>query len=511
MTDPASKSDGSVFNLPRNRKSNKTPAIADSSSLKTTAMKKPSMPTGQARKAAPAKPAPTDTPWKISGNLRLRVEDWNFFPTNAANGAYTFGADQLRIAVSRTTKKEDYLFELQETGLFGLPSQAQAAAPIGQLGAGPTYFAANGANKSSIFFKQGYVKIKDFATPGQSLKIGRFEFIDGLETTATDPTLTWLKNNRIGHRLIGPFSFTHVGRSFDGIQYAKNSPKLAINVVGAFPTRGVFDEDGNDTLFGVKFLYASAVKPITGKSPGEFRLFYIYYDDSRGVTPTDNRPAAVRGADRNSIRLQNYGMHYIRTIPMGANKADVLLWGVGQLGKWGNLDQGSYAFAGELGYQFTKLPWKPWIRAGYYLGSGDGNNANGRHGTFVPLLPTVRIYARYPFFNESNLEDTFVQAILKPTSKLTLRTDFRLLKLADKNDLFYGGGGAYQNSTFGFSGRPSNGSADLARLVDISADYAFNKSTTATLYLAYANGGAVLNEFKSRDSVYAYGELNYKF
>ena len=159
----------------------------------------------------------------------------------------------------------------------------------------------------------------------------------------------------------------------------------------------------------------------------------------------------------------------------------------------------------------TKSDGNPGFDLGYYLGSGDGNNANGRHGTFIPILPTPRIYARYPVYNESNLEDSSISLILKPTSKLTLRPEFHALRLADRNDLYYSGGGAYNNSIFGFAGRPSNGSSDLGRLVDLSADYQVNKATAVTLYMGYLNGGKVVNEFKSRDSVFGYAELNYKF
>jgi hypothetical protein len=47
-----------------------------------------------------------------------------------------------------------------------------------------------------------------------------------------------------------------------------------------------------------------------------------------------------------------------------------------QFGAWGKLTQSSYAFAVEAGYRLTDTPWKPWVRLGYTLGSGDGNKAD---------------------------------------------------------------------------------------------------------------------------------------
>jgi hypothetical protein len=94
----------------------------------------------------------------------------------------------------------------------------------------------------------------------------------------------------------------------------------------------------------------------------------------------------------------------------------------------------------------------------------------------------------------------------------TIRGDVHSLRLADSKDLWYGGGGAYNNAVFGYNGRPSNGKSSLATLVDLSVDYAPAKSTTVTAYLAYANGGNVISSiYKSRDSVFSYLELNYRY
>ena len=101
--------------------------------------------------------------------------------------------------------------------------------------------------------------------------------------------------------------------------------------------------------------------------------------------------------------------------------------------------------------------------------------------------------------------------ILRPNTRLSLRADIHSLRLAETNDLWYSGGGAFENQTFGYSGRPSSGRGDLATLVDMSADYQLFKSTALTLYVAYANGGKPASIFKSRDSVFGYAEVNVKF
>lgn len=480
----------------------------------------PATTAGQKTPNAPAAPPPVKKGFQFFLTERLRDENYNWWPTDKANGAYNFLGSLLRFGVARQTAHDDFFLELQNTSFVNLPTKAIASAPQGQLGQGASYFASNGSQVASLFPHQLYFRLKDPTLPGQALKLGRFEYSDGAETTAADPSLAWLKKNRISERLIGPFGFSDVGRSFDGFEFASNRKASNVTLMGAFPTRGVFDLNGGDTLTDVRVASLSLTKSLPGKkSVGEGRLFAIYYEDVRNDVKTDNRPAAARAADKKPIRITTLGGNYLRVHAVGAGKLDTLLWYAGQFGEWGALHHGAYAVAGEVGYQLPKVALKPWVRAGYYLGSGDGSSSDGQHGTFFPILPTPRIYARDPFYNESNLQDIFLQAILRTAPKrgmtaplFTIRSDVHSLRLANSSDLWYGGGGAYDNSVFGYNGRPGNGKGSLATLVDLSVDYAPAKSMTVTAYLSYANGGNVISSiYKSRDSVFSYLELNYRY
>jgi len=98
------------------------------------------------------------------------------------------------------------------------------------------------------------------------------------------------------------------------------------------------------------------------------------------------------------------------------------------------------------------------------LRSGDGNPNDGVHGTFFQILPTPRVYARFPFFNMTNNRDTFGELVLRPAKALTIRSDVHSLALANRDDLWYSGGGMFQPWTLGYTGRPSNGQSGLATL-----------------------------------------------
>ena len=108
------------------------------------------------------------------------------------------------------------------------------------------------------------------------------------------------------------------------------------------------------------------------------------------------------------------------------------------------------------------------LRIGHFYGSGDNNPTDGRHETFFQVLPTPRVYARFPFYDLMNDTDDFAQLWIRPHPRITLRTEFHNLRLSDSHDLWYLGGGAFQQGTFGYTGRPSSNHRALANIVDLS-------------------------------------------
>ena len=431
----------------------------------------------------------------LSAAIRSRTYSWNWFG-DTPDGDYTYQGTQVRFGLSQSKKRYDWQLEFEVPFMLHLPTTAVAAAPQGQLGLGGAYFAANNgsANPAALFLKQGFVRFSHLGgVAGQSLRIGRMEFNDGLEVLPKNATLAALKRDRISQRLLGNFGFSDVLRSLDGVHYTLSTPTLNVTALAARPTEGVFQVNGWSEL-NINVFYGS----VTGQAgserhPGEWRLFGLEYDDHRhGVAKTDNRPVATRITDSESITVGTYGGHYLRVAATPAGSFDLLVWGAVQTGSWGNLRHRAGAFAAEAGWQPTGLSrWRPWIRGGYDYSSGDSNPADDTHGTFFQVLPTARIYARMPFFNLMDSIDAFGQLILRPSNRVTLRTDIHSLRLADKNDLWYSGGGAFQPGTFGYNGRPSNGQAGLATLYDVSGDITLNPRVALGLYYAYARGGAV--------------------
>jgi len=467
------------------------PAIAQSSVPNAIADAQDKTPPSKA-----ALPAPAYRPLRwgdvtFSGSLRGRLENWSWFDAPPGEDNYTFGAFNLRLALEQKKERWEWKIEGLFPVLLGLPENAIRPPPQGQLGLGASYFAASGRQDASAVFRQGYVRLKKlFGRPGTSLRFGRFEFAEGAEVAPADSVLAALKRERIAQRLIGGFGFTHVGRGFDGLEFARSTPRSNFTLLAARPTEGVFQLRSLKQL-DVDFYYAAFTRQFPGKSArGEARVFAVHYHDGRRTLKTDNRAQAVRAADVRNVRITTIGGHALGVFDAGPGAWDLLAWGAGQFGDWGTQDHRAGALAVEAGYKFNALG-QPWLRGGYFRSTGDGNPADGRHTTFFQLLPTPRVYARFPFNNLMNLEDVFGEFRLKPHPRVALRADVRHLRLSSGEDLWYAGGGAFQEQTFGYLGRPASGRRGLGTLLDFSMDWEATSTTAVTFYIGGVRGGAV--------------------
>jgi len=451
----------------------------------------------------------------FSGSIRERYEAWDWFtPTMpGAQDLYGYSGTLMRFSFSQKREKYDWNVEFAVPVLLGIPDKAVLAAPQGQLGLGGSYYAANDKNTNTafIFPKQAFVRLKGGHS---SLRFGRFEFTDGSEVKPKDETLATLKNDRIGQRLIGTFGFSDVMRSFDGLHYAYSADGWNFTAVSAVPTRGVFQTDGWGWVKTPITYVALTREEEKGPRHAEWRIFGLYYNDDRGVVKTDNRPASVRATDLSGINIGTYGAHFILSTESSVGTFDLLGWGALQDGSWGKQSQRAGAGSFEGGFQ-PKIAERvrPWIRGGIFYSTGDANASDGVHGTFFAVLPTPRVYARFPFFNEMNNKDVFEEFELRPSKSLTIRSDVHGLWLANSADLWYTGGGAFQPWTFGFQGRPSNGHTGLATLYDISGDYNWKHGISVGLYFGYAVGGPVIKAIYPTNPNGALGftELNYHF
>jgi hypothetical protein len=471
--------------------------------------------------AAPAPAAPG--PLKLgdvtfTGILRSRAYAWDWFQPASGNNNYQYSGNILRVTFSENRQTWQWNAELAVPFLLGMPTGATGTGPQqGALGLGSNYATANNGkqNAAMIFPRQLYVEFDTIGGERGRLKIGRFTFLDGSEIAPKNATLAALKRDRVTQRLLGDFGFSDVGRSFDGAHFSY-SPSLSdnITVIGAIPTRGVFQMDGwgwNRVGFG----YAAYTHDWgSGRHSADTRLFMIEYDDWRHILKTDNRLLSVRRTDTANIVINTFGGHSIHAVESAAGTFNFMFWGVAQTGRWGLQKQRSGATDAEAGFQPKILrAIKPWLRAGYTWASGSSNPNDNTHRTFFQLLPTPRPYARFPFYNMMNTEDAFGSIILTPATKITLSSEFHSLRLSRANDFWYSGGGVFQPWTFGYTGRSTSGRRSLGNLYDTSLEYRVHPKLTMTGYFGYTQGLAAMEQIypKGKNATLGYVEGLYRF
>lgn len=441
------------------------------------------------------------SPVVLSASEQNREEVWNWFaPTNPPGrqfqNRYHFLGSWIRVGAGYQLDGVKGFAELMSPFFLNLPDNASAPPPQGLLGLGANYFQRYGhSDDASVFLKQGYVEFGRTLVEGFDLKGGRFEFSDGVEYAPSelDPELKWLLVNRISQRLIGNFGFSDVMRSFDGAVATYGNEKWQATAMYGVPTKGVFDLNGMEEISHTDLVYASLnagpsafASDLWGRSLA--RVFFIYYDDSRGLALADNSGAV----DKRAVSIETLGADYVRTAAFGPGVADLTLWSAGQFGAWGAQNQSAYAAVAEAGYRLTQAPAKPWFRAGFTVSSGDNDPHDSTHGTFFQILPTPRPYAMTPFFNMMNLDDAMAQIVSNPRRDLEIQSSVHGLWLDARNDRWYSGGGAYDSRIFGYTARPSLGHGYLATLADCQVTWKINSHAALQLYYGHAFGGSVI-------------------
>ena len=458
-------------------------------------------------------------PWRdrvtltASDRVRGELVDW-FRPPPGATAAgaqrYAFVANQLRLGVRVVLPHAEVFVEAQDTRLAGLPDDASLPPPIGNLGTGAVYFAnTHDREQGETFLKQGTLTLR---RAGGALTLGRFEYRDGLEVVPADPTLAFVARTRVAERLVGTFDFTHVTRSFDGVRVAWDRPAWNLTGVATRPTMGGFEVSANRELDVILAGVAATLRRLPFGPPLEARVFWLYYEDDRDALKVDDRPLPVRAADHDPIVVHSIGGDAIAAVDAGPGIVDLLAWSVAQTGAWGVDHHAAWAYALEAGYQLPRVPASPWLRVGWDRSSGDGDPNDRRHGTFFQLLPTARTYAQLPFYDLMNDDDVFTELLLRPHERLLLRTDWHRLRVTEGRDLWYSGGGATNDTLFGFAGSPARGHRNLAQVVDVSATLVLPWHATLGAYYGHAFGGAVVGAtFVGRDADYGFVEATFRY
>lgn len=467
--------------------------------------------TADSSQTSAASQAPAASPWKPTlayfARDWTRADSWSYFQPKPGGGDPNYGyiANRLQFGIEGHATRYDFVGALQYVQFGGLPTDASGP---GQLGIGATYYDTNGGtDPGQLYLRYANITFKDVA-PGLNIRVGRMGYTSGAETASGDAKIEAVKRQRLDSRMIGEFEWSIFQRGFDGGRVDYTRPAWQATAAAYHPTQGGFERNGDVEITDITVLAGTA-----GVHPGqvlphtELMAFAYRYDDTRAVTARpDNEGRTAASAD---VRINTFGGTLAGAYPAATGQADALLWIVGQNGTWYDRSHRAYAFAAEAGYQWTDLPWKPWVRAGIDRASGDDDPTDTTHGTFFPMLPTARKYSLSSTYAFMNLDDRFVQAFLRPADRLNIRVDLHLLNLVEAADRWYTGSGATQSSgtIFGYSGRASQGATPFGTVIEGSADLAIRRHWSVNGYIGYINGRDVVERTFAGDRLtFAYLE-----
>jgi hypothetical protein len=430
----------------------------------------------------------------LGAELRLRTELWDAFADDAE--AYTGLRTRLRVQYGWRER----LFlagELQDVRLFGMD-------PDGS-GALASYRNANDGRRSASGTDVRQLWVEARPTESSWLRVGRQLVKLGPEVAYPEPDWRYLKTARAGERLIGSVGWSHEERAGDGVAAGLGLAGHQLFAFAARPTTGVFAvETAYRPLHGIRYAGGSwTVKRDTWLPDTELSLFGIAYEDER-------EPEA--GGLAHGIDVYTLGAHWLGVYPLGPGRLDALLWAAGQLGDYDDLDHRAGALIAELGYQLPELFAKPWLRVGVNAASGDGDPADGDHGTFFNLLPTNHLY--YGFADQlafQNLVDAFVQLRATPHPLVTLNLFVHWFWLADDEDARYAGTGAFDGRAFGFSAQPSRGYGGIGTEYDLVATFALHRAVSFELGISWLEGRKLFDPLARRNALFGYASLELKY
>jgi hypothetical protein len=187
-------------------------------------------------------------------------------------------------------------------------------------------------------------------------------------------------------------------------------------------------------------------------------------------------------------------------LPRPSGEFDLVVWTAAQAGDWYGRSHRAASAALEAGHHWTRVAYRPWLRAGYLWASGDRNQEDNRHGTFFQMLPSSRKYALSSVYAQMNLSDAFAQLVVEPR-RLKARIEVHALQLASGQDLWYQGSGATASRSrfVGFSGRAAGGRRSLGTVIEGAVDVPILKYWSINAYAGTMSAGdAVAQMFTNK-------------
>jgi len=360
----------------------------------------------------------------IGAELRLRGEARQDFDFNTDASSVTsddrFGLSRIRLNLDAKPVPQLRLFtEIQD-------SRDYKAAVTRRSG--------GGAFEDRVDFFQFFVDIKDLNTIPLTVRVGRQTLVFG------------------DQRLVGPFGWSNVGRSFQGVRLIMKKDQVEanlwwVNVVN--PEDGEFNEPiWDDDFIGFLANWQNIAQ-------GELDTYLFLRDNSS-----------------NGRQIYTLGGHF-RGEPTVDGSIDYDFELAYQTGDFSTgIDHSAILFHAGLGRTLMLSRMKPRFGFQYNFASGDPTPGDSENKTPDNLYPTNHLhYGSIDFFSWRNMQNVKLESSLKPHQKLLVKGDLHFFWLNEIHDAWYNSGGA--------SIRPADANREtdtaVGKEVDITVRYSYNK------------------------------------
>jgi len=404
------------------------------------------------------------SPVRISGEIRLREENWgNFYgPDNSASGGTDFsgGDESFDFTLLRTRLRFDVDIEEDLVAVI----EFQDVRVLGSEG-------STVADTEGVDLKRGAFIVRNMFNQPLSLEVGRFVLKYGDE------------------RILGGLDWSNPGRAYDGFRFSLAPKGWYVDFFGVRINDLAFDDDDDRDLLGVY--------------TGTHRVPELGYE-GYALLYRDQRRMAGTALNQTEDRFYTFGWRLFGEAAGFDYSGEMAT----QSGEVDDETLAAYAAAAKGGYTID-CPGKPRIGVEVDFASGDSRPTDSNNKQFQHMFPTNHKHYGYAdLVGWSNMWDYRGSVSMKPSEQTKVALDWHHLRLDDTD-------GGWINSA-GQTIRAGNHDAGSHLGDELDVTFTWNASQSLAVLTGYSHffPGSFVDDTQtghgdSLDFVYVQGRVRF--
>lgn len=308
-------------------------------------------------------------------------------------------------------------------------------------------------------------------------------------------------------RLVGQYDWHNVGRAFDAMNVQWGGERQRLNLWLAQVRDHTTPLVARNQEFAGAYFTSPRLLPFT------FEAYWLLLYDARNFESIAN-PATPGRQDEpaETLTINTVGVRMSRAHETGLQFD---LEGAYQFGERGFQSIRACGLALEAGYIFA-AKWRPRLRAGYVLGSGDEQFDDDKSETFANLFPSAHGFlGAMDYASWSNISAAYFGIRFSPFEKLSCGADWYVLGLQNEHDAWYRAGGFTIGTPQEFYRKAVPGAGKrIGHELDVHAKYLYRERLDLQLGFSKFFVGEFIEQtggLRADDSVWGYFAVEVKF